>query len=734
MHGTMGYMARDPNTRWEITRWFKSAKSVVLSAFSYGEAPDPCREPAAGMGRIARYALSDDYHRELKSRLKCLVSKIEEAQPGAHAKVFVDTSPVLERLYGRYAGIGWVGKNTLILSNKIGSFFFLGGFALDQELVYDDPMPDHCGTCTRCLDACPTDAFPRAHVLDASKCIAYFTIEHRGSIPEGFREGVGNWVFGCDICQEVCPWNRFSTVNDAFQPKIPMELPLERLASLSEEVFERELAQTPLERAGRKGLARNALLAMGNSQDQSHEHTLERLVEDADPILSEQAKWSLHALKKIAVAGLFCLILPMISSAYEPTETQDMQPEPSLPMTIPKGLETEISKEPEFEPWYIRAVMQPIHNGMFLRLPSIDTDPNRGITYGVMPIWVIKGSGDRIEFIHAPSLTYNRYFRATPTYRFYYYPTRDAVLHGEASYSQVSDRNYMVQYDDYNFLGHDFIASFRGQINTDGSNRFFGLGPSSPSSGESNYKQRTRQYKAVFGLPVYSGSNWKWIFSNEMSADKISNGPIASLPGIETLYPSFATAHRHQDTYFQGSLNYDTRDSPITTSKGSFANFSAQTSQRSLASEYIYQRYGADLRYFHNWPQNDRQTTAANLYFDQVTGTAPFWVLPQLGGKYVFRAYGTGRYIDNGILVGNLEQRITIDKERLAGVTTEFQVAPFVGLGTVFDTPGDMARKYYRPVYGTAFRAVAKPQVVGSVDLGVGQEGLAAFMDIDYSF
>ena len=740
MHGTMGYMARDPDTRADITRWFKPAKSVILMAFSYGEAPVANsatravgKENTPPTGRIARYALSDDYHRELRAKLKTLLAKIVEIQPGARGKIFVDTSPVLERLYSRYAGIGWVGKNTLIISNKIGSFFFLAGLAVDQQLVYDDPMPDHCGSCTRCLDACPTDAFPSAHVLNASKCVAYFTIEHRGPIPEGFREGVGNWVFGCDICQEVCPWNRFSVVNDAFKPKIQSEIPLERLASLSEEEFQRDLKSTPLERAGRDGLARNALLAMGNSKNPSHRQTLERLAENPDPVLSEQASWSLRSLKKAVVASLCCLILPVISFAYEPTETQDTPQGPSLPTTIPPGLNRELSKE-ETQPWYIQAVMEPIQGGMFLHLPVVDTDPNRGTTYGIMPIWVTKGSGDRIEFIQAPSLTYNRTFRVTPTYRFYYYPTRDAALHAEASYSQVSDRNLEVEYDDYAFLGHPFIGSLKVQYNVDGSNRFFGIGPDTPLSGQSNYKQRTLMYKAAFGFPAYPDSRWKWVFSNEMSGDKISDGPIASLPGIQALYPDFATVHRHQDAFIQASLNYDSRDSPITTSHGSFANFSAQTSQRDLASEYTYQRYGADLRYFYQWPQSAREVTASNLYFDQVIGGAPFWVQPQLGGKYVFRAYGTGRYIDNGLLVANVEQRITVDSERLAGVTTEFQVAPFMGLGSVFDTPSEMTAKYYRPVYGTAFRAIAKPQVVGSVDLGIGQEGLAAFMDINYSF
>ncbi|TPW17054.1 MAG: hypothetical protein FD126_3738, partial [Elusimicrobia bacterium] len=155
---------------------------------------------------------------------------------------------------------------------------------------------DHCGECNRCLEACPTDAFPQPRVLDASRCIAYFTIEHRGPIPEGFRKGVGDWVFGCDVCQDVCPWNRFSLQNAMFQQRLPSRLPLLELAELTEEAFQDRFASTPVERAGRKGLLRNALLAMGNDGDPGYRPVLERFAHDPDPLLSEQARWSLSHL------------------------------------------------------------------------------------------------------------------------------------------------------------------------------------------------------------------------------------------------------------------------------------------------------------------------------------------------------------------------------------------------------------------------------------------------------
>jgi epoxyqueuosine reductase len=219
-----------------------------------------------------------------------------ERDPGSAGKTFVDTSPLLERLYGRYAGLGWVGKNTMLIAPKLGSYFFIAGLALNCELDFDEAVPDHCGSCNRCLKACPTEAFPRERVLDAGRCIAYFTIEHRGKIPEGFREGVGNWIMGCDICQEVCPWNRFALAGPAFPAPGEASLPLEELAELDEAAFRKRFGATPLSRAKRRGIVRNVLLAMGNSKDQRYRPLLERYAQDPDPLLSEQARWSLSQL------------------------------------------------------------------------------------------------------------------------------------------------------------------------------------------------------------------------------------------------------------------------------------------------------------------------------------------------------------------------------------------------------------------------------------------------------
>lgn len=293
MHGEMGYMARAPEDRPFIDRWFPAARSVVVCAFSYHDGnPPPPPDPARG--RLARYALPPDYHDELKGRMKSLLGFYKESVPGAKGKVFVDTSPVLERLYARYAGVGWVGKNAMLLSRSIGSFFLIAGMAVDAELDCDEPVPEHCGTCRRCLDACPTDAFPAPRVLDASRCVAYFTVELRGNpIPEPFRRGHGDWLFGCDVCQDVCPWNKFSLRSRVFEPRLPAGLDLAELAALSPEQFSERFKGTPLHRTGWHAVTRNALLAMGNSRDPRHRATLERFAAHPDPVLGEQARWSL---------------------------------------------------------------------------------------------------------------------------------------------------------------------------------------------------------------------------------------------------------------------------------------------------------------------------------------------------------------------------------------------------------------------------------------------------------
>ena len=296
MHGTMSYMARNAESRRDIRAWRPTARSVLVCAYSYG---GPRPDPKPGDGRVARYAVREDYHPILKARMAALLDWLKTVAPGAEGLPFCDTSPLLERSYARSAGLGWQGKNAMMIAPELGSYYLLAGLALDLDLPSDEPEADHCGTCRRCLDACPTDAFPRERVLDASRCVAYFTIENKGPVPEEFREGVGNWAFGCDVCQEVCPWNRFERAGTALPPPVePLQIPLDELAGLDEEGFRRRFKALPLSRTKRRGIQRNALLAMGNSGQPRFRPLLEAFASGTDELLAEQARWSLDRLSR----------------------------------------------------------------------------------------------------------------------------------------------------------------------------------------------------------------------------------------------------------------------------------------------------------------------------------------------------------------------------------------------------------------------------------------------------
>lgn len=291
-HGSMAYMAKNASSRRDIRHWYPQAKSVLICGYSYAD--NAARPGRPGRGKVSRYAVLADYHPELKKRMKELLAWLKAQAPSADGRIFVDTSPLLERLYGRYAGLGWVGKNTMLIAPKLGSYFFLAGLAVNVALEADEPSLDRCGSCRRCLEACPTQAFPAERTLDASRCISYFTIEHRGAVPDEFREGIGDWVMGCDICQEVCPWNRFARPGSVFKPVLEPDLDLEELAKLDEADFRARFQKTPLARAKRRGLVRNALLAMGNARDPRFSGLLRSFLNDPDPLLAEQAAWSLE--------------------------------------------------------------------------------------------------------------------------------------------------------------------------------------------------------------------------------------------------------------------------------------------------------------------------------------------------------------------------------------------------------------------------------------------------------
>jgi epoxyqueuosine reductase len=271
-------------------------RSVLMLAMDYRTSePHPTTE---GQGRIARYAWGTrDYHDVLRARLHQLADLLRELVPGAHARGVVDTAPLLERQFAQRAGLGWLGKNTLLLNKSQGSWFFLAALLTDVVLEYDEAhAADHCGTCTACLDACPTQAFVAPYVLDARRCISYATIEQRTLPPAEMRAGHGDWVFGCDVCQEVCPWNHRAapTEEATFAPQSDNDpADLVALLELDEAAFRRRFHGTPLSRPGRTGVLRSAAIALGNRPCAEGRRALERALEDDDPQIRAACAWAL---------------------------------------------------------------------------------------------------------------------------------------------------------------------------------------------------------------------------------------------------------------------------------------------------------------------------------------------------------------------------------------------------------------------------------------------------------
>ncbi len=312
--GSMDYLASSQQKREDPSLLFEGARSLVVVGLVYDTSAtsEPGRElhPATSNRervRVSRYAGGDDYHDIMLGRLKNLASGLEAlAGCPVRSRVYVDTGPVLERVAASQAGLGWQGKNTCLINRDLGSYLFLGVLVCDLELHSDSISDDLCGTCTRCLDACPSDAFPEPGVLDATRCISYTTIEDPGEIPEPVRAGHGNWVFGCDICQDVCPWN---TRRGRERPDDPFGLrarlaprpewirpTLRWLLSLDESSWQQATRGSALRRSKRRGLLRNALVAAGNSGDESLRPLIEKLAEEQDVLLAEHARWALTQL------------------------------------------------------------------------------------------------------------------------------------------------------------------------------------------------------------------------------------------------------------------------------------------------------------------------------------------------------------------------------------------------------------------------------------------------------
>jgi epoxyqueuosine reductase len=304
MHGGMGWMEARADQRADPRALWPEARSVIALGLSYAPEADPLESLAwQDRATISVYARNRDYHDVVKKRLKALARWMVAHFANAGVKVFVDTAPVMEKPLAQQAGLGWQGKHTNLVSRTHGSWLFLGEIYTTLDLSPDAPEIDHCGTCSRCLDICPTKAFPAPYRLDARRCISYLTIEHHGPIPEEFRKPMGNRIYGCDDCLAVCPWNKFAATHQepAFAPRAELTAPkLADLAALDDAGFRALFSGSPIKRIGRNRFIRNVLIAIGNSNDPSLQETARALCTDADPVVAEAAAWAVAQLEHTA--------------------------------------------------------------------------------------------------------------------------------------------------------------------------------------------------------------------------------------------------------------------------------------------------------------------------------------------------------------------------------------------------------------------------------------------------
>jgi epoxyqueuosine reductase len=300
--GEMNYLTdRRAEVRNDPRSLLASARSIICVGKLYnGPQPYSTKFDEPELAWISRYAWGEDYHDVLRGGLRKLADRLLEFERFEY-KICVDTAPLLERTYARRAGLGWIGRNTCLINQPMGSWFFLGELLVSAEIEPDSPPPDRCGTCTRCIDACPTAAIvPHgdSFALDSRLCISYFTIELRGAVPAPHRSEIGNHVFGCDICQDVCPWNGRSPISaePAFAPQ-QFAPSLEKLAQVTEDEFRHMFRSSPVRRAKYVGFLRNVVLAMGNARSEKFREPLQKLAASCEPLVAEHARWALEQLK-----------------------------------------------------------------------------------------------------------------------------------------------------------------------------------------------------------------------------------------------------------------------------------------------------------------------------------------------------------------------------------------------------------------------------------------------------
>ncbi len=297
--GEMGYMNRGEEKRCDPQQVLPGARSVIILAMNYWQGVQDTGSGGPAKGRIARYARGDDYHDVITPKLRAIDDFLRDC--GGNQKCYVDTGPVLERDHAASAGVGWHGKSTMLINTELGTWFFLAEILTTLELPADPPAPDRCGSCTRCITACPTGAITEPHHVDARRCISYLTIELRTSIPTDLRPLIGDRIFGCDDCLDACPWNRFAEASreSAFQARSSTDnIPLRDYLSLADEQFRQMFRKSPIKRIKRRGFLRNVCVALGNVGNAGDLPALESAAKDPDPLIAEHAQWAVEQIRR----------------------------------------------------------------------------------------------------------------------------------------------------------------------------------------------------------------------------------------------------------------------------------------------------------------------------------------------------------------------------------------------------------------------------------------------------
>jgi epoxyqueuosine reductase len=303
-HGDMGWLVERSGWRASPNVLWSEAKSVIMLGHNYAPPTNPLEKlEKKGVGNISCYALNKDYHEVIKKKLKQLAGWLAH-EHNCDVKVFVDTAPVMEKPLAEQAGLGWQGKHTCLVSREFGSWLFLGAIFTTLDITPDEIQKDNCGSCTKCLDICPTQAFTNAREIDARKCISYLTIEHKGQIPLEYRKAIGNRIYGCDDCLAVCPWNKFAKTSNeiAYHPRKELQTPLLRdLVMLDDAAFRTLFQKSPVKRIGRDRFIRNVLVAIGNSGDASLIPIISYLTDDTSPLVCDMALWAIEELNSANV-------------------------------------------------------------------------------------------------------------------------------------------------------------------------------------------------------------------------------------------------------------------------------------------------------------------------------------------------------------------------------------------------------------------------------------------------